>query len=391
MNIRQGFYRSAPRIAAAARRQAHRVRSLRASAVQKGRRGFTLVELLVVIAIIGILVALLLPAIQAAREAARRSQCVNNLKQYGLALQNYHSTNKTFPQGGVMLTATDVFTNANAALLPYFEEAALHSLYDAKKPWEKQDRGDATRPSVAGTAIAVFKCPSSGAANPFVDPLMDPSWAPDGKYGIGEYAYSTGYTDAFCIQRDVLTKPKVGRIKKTTQGVFGLAWGASIRQITDGTSKTIAMGDASGDPKWRICERAKCPEAGKDPQGQLSMAAMGWIIGEPSSTSFKPALGPKPSIYACTIDPMNKNPVTETFMDTGQLLADFAKFATDGGHVCLASYDGGKHSVSNFRSDHPGGCNFLNADGSVAFINESIDMTLYRAKSTIAGDEAISE
>jgi prepilin-type N-terminal cleavage/methylation domain-containing protein/prepilin-type processing-associated H-X9-DG protein len=350
---------------------------------RRSDRGFTLVELLVVIAIIGILAALLLPAIQAAREAARRSQCVNNLKQFGLALQNYHSSKNSFPQGGVMLTISDVFTNANAALLPYFEEAALHSLYDAKRPWESQPD------NVPGTPIAVFKCPSSSAPNPFVDILMNPSWAKDQRYGITEYAYCMGYTDAFCIQPDVPLKPKVGRFKKETQGMFSLAWGASIRQITDGTSKTMAMGDASGDPKWQLCTGPGCSTPEKDPKGQPSSAAVGWIIGEPNSNSYKPQLGPKPSIYGCTIEPMNKSPVTETFMNYGQLLADYGNSTP--GHYCAASYDGGKHSVSNYRSDHPGGCNFLMADGSVTFLNEGIDMNNYRARSTIAGGEVFSE
>lgn len=349
------------------------------------RRAFTLVELLVVIAIIGILVALLLPAIQAAREAARRSQCINNLKQFGLALQNYHSANKSFPVGGDMITATDVFTNANAALLPYFEEAALHSLYDAKKPWESQQAG------VARAPISVFKCPSSGAPNPFEDTLMNWGWAKGYEYGITEYAYNMGYTDAFCIQRDVLTKPKFGRIKKETQGMFSLAWGASIRQITDGTSKTLAMGDASGDPKWQMCTGIGCSTPEPDPNKQPSSAAIGWIIGEPSYAAYKPQLGPKSSIYACTVEPMNKAVVTETYIDTGTLLGDFAKFLTDQNHYCRASYDGGKHTVSNFRSNHPGGCNFLNADGSVLFLSESIDMAAYRARSTIAGNDIYSE
>src|SRR5687768_5068495 len=126
---------------------------------------FTLVELLVVIAIIGILVALLLPAIQAAREAARRAQCINNLKQFGIALHNYHSSNKSFPKGALLRKEAnnpnaDVFASATTTLLPYFEDTALHNIYDQKEQWERQ------KPGVAGVVISVFKCPSSTAPNP---------------------------------------------------------------------------------------------------------------------------------------------------------------------------------------------------------------------------------
>jgi prepilin-type N-terminal cleavage/methylation domain-containing protein/prepilin-type processing-associated H-X9-DG protein len=362
------------------------------------RRAFTLVELLVVIAIIGILVALLLPAIQAAREAARRAQCINNLKQFGLALQNYHSARKSFPHGTVMLTASQFFTNANTSLLPYFEEAALHGLYDPKQPWEGQKDG------VAATTIALFKCPSSGAPNPLVDPLMKDEWAPGGIYGISEYAYCIGYTDAFCTQKDGLGV-KAGRVLNSQRGIFNLSWGASIRQITDGTSKTIAMGDASGDPAWRVC-RAKtnppndvtqwtprCTEAdvAPDPQGQPTSAAVGWIIGEPISTKYLGDLGPKPSTYACTIEAMNKRPVTDSFLDFGQYGTDHVTLAANPNLYCKASFEGGKHSVSNFRSEHPGGCNFLMADASVTFLNEDINIAAYRARSTIAAEDINSE
>lgn len=357
-------------------------------ALSQGERvskGFTLVELLVVIAIIGILVALLLPAIQAAREAARRAQCINNLKQFGLALQNYHNSFNTFPQGAVMLTPTQVYTNANCSLLPYFEETALHSVYNPDKPWENQ------LPGVAATVIGLFKCPSSSAPNPFDDPLLG-KVVRDTLYGVTEYACSMGYTDAFCTQRDG-QGVGAGRVRKTQLGMFNVAWGASIRQITDGTSKTIAMGDASGDPKWHVCHLVNCSRADlvPDPLGQLPSAAIGWIIGEPNSTSFFGALGPKSSMYASTVERMNKNPVTDTFMDYSQYIADFGKFMTNPDHYCAASFEGGKHAVSNFRSDHPGGCNFLMGDGSVAFLSEDIDLAAYRARSTIAADDVFNE
>jgi prepilin-type N-terminal cleavage/methylation domain-containing protein/prepilin-type processing-associated H-X9-DG protein len=350
-------------------------------------RGFTLVELLVVIAIIGILIALLLPAIQAARESARRAQCINNLKQFGVALHNYHDTNESFPPGALMFSPTQVYANANTLLLPFFEEESLHNVYDQSEPWEDQ------QPGVAATVIGIFKCPSSNAPNPFVDELLG-RVVDDTVYGVTEYAFCMGYTDAFCVKESaVFDGVEPGRITKSQQGIFNVVGKIAIRQIPDGTSKTIAMGDASGDSKWQLCHLANCTAAdvAPDPLGQIPHASIGWIVGEPNSTPFFNALGPKGSIYACTIEPMNKNPVTDTFLRFSQYVADYIAFKTNPDHVCKPSYEGGSHSVSNFRSDHPGGCNFLMADASISFINEDIDMTSYRARSTIAGDDFVDQ
>ena len=358
--------------------------------MRKRQQAFTLVELLVVIAIIGILVALLLPAIQAAREAARRMQCVNNLKQFGIGLQTYHAAKKSFPPGALLKSsANDIYASACTSLLPYFEEAALHNLYNQDKQWEDQDL------TVTATPISIFKCPSSALPNPLVDPLLGN--AVDATvFGVIEYGFCVGYTDAFCVKQDVPGSLKMGRIPKDQQGMFNMVNGISIRHMTDGTSKTIAIGDASGGPKWSVCHRnpnnKPCAAADlvPNPLGEIPTAGMGWIIGEPSSTAFFGILGPRTGLYGCTVEPMNKFPVTDTFLDFGQYATDTLKLK-DSSHYCHASFDGGKHAVSNYRSDHPGGCNFLMADGSVAFLSESIDMNDYRARSTIAGEEVFDE
>jgi prepilin-type N-terminal cleavage/methylation domain-containing protein/prepilin-type processing-associated H-X9-DG protein len=345
----------------------------------KRRRGFTLVELLVVIAIIGVLVALLLPAVQAAREAGRRAQCLNNLKQFGLALQNYHSAKNTFPPSTMMKQKHDQFyASGNALLLPYFEQAALASLYNQNKYWEDQE------PGVAATPISIFKCPSSSGSNPVDDPLLFKE-VQILTFGVTEYAFCMGYTDAFCARDGI----KPGTIPPSQLGMFNIAWGAAIRQITDGTSNTMAMGDASSDPRWKVCHLTKCQESSLavGPTCDFPTAEIGWIIGEPSSPGYLSRLGPRASIHGCTVEPINKYPLTDSFLSSPQYIADFMTFKSSSDHYCKPSYEGGTHSASNFRSDHPGGCNFLMADSSVAFMDEGVDMNVYRAKSTISGDE----
>lgn len=348
-------------------------------------RGFNLVELLVVIAIIGVLVALLLPAVQAAREASRRAQYVNNLKQYGLALQNYASVKGAFPKGSLLKASlNDVYANANAVLLPYFEQAALSSLYNQNLQWEDQ-----TVATIA-TPIAMFKCPSFSASNPYQDPQL---FAEIERltFGVGEYGYCMGYTDAFCARN----AGKEGDIPASQNGMFNTSWDASMKQITDGLSNTIAMGDCSGDPRWKVCHGAKCSEQDLIPipgGGELPTAAMGWIIGEPNSRQFYATLGARSGSYGCTVEPMNKSPVTDTFIDFTRFGIDANEFKKGApGHYCKASFEGGTHSASNYRSDHPGGCNFLFADGSVRFLVEGIDMATYQARSTIAGEEVVSD
>jgi len=190
-------------------------------APRRSREGFTLVELLVVIAIIGILIAMLLPAVQAAREAARRSQCSNNLKQLGLALHNYHDVHLAFPPGTIALktdaSGWDVTLKRAPFvrhLLPFFEEGNRAKLYDDNLHWYSQVA--ANQQQILGNPISAWICPSD-------QPSLS-AWAPDHK---GNYGLNWG----------------PGKFLSSTPRVapFGIKYGANMRDITDGTSNTLAM------------------------------------------------------------------------------------------------------------------------------------------------------
>jgi prepilin-type N-terminal cleavage/methylation domain-containing protein/prepilin-type processing-associated H-X9-DG protein len=328
------------------------------------RTAFTLVELLVVIAIIGVLVALLLPAVQAAREAARRTSCLNNLKQFGLGLQLHHDALGTFPAGARMevgAAGPKILTNANVAILPYLEQGAVEAKWNhSLQYWEQLV-------TVLETPVALFTCPSNdyqSAGDEVFDSLGIPSGT---RLATTDYAFAKGATDAWCLGNDYPSDEK---------GVFHIINIAdekptAIHQITDGTSHTLAMGDAAGGDRWPTCRRAGCTE----PEGR-AFADAPWMIGNVSTNQFSDAGWVYTAIYAATIEPMNKRPVTGSILDEPGIFD------------CRSSVRGGPHASPNFRSDHPGGGQFLLCDGSVRFLSEGIEQSLYRALSSYAGDEA---
>jgi len=325
------------------------------------RNAFTLVELLVVIAIIGVLVALLLPAIQAAREASRRSSCQNNLRQFGLAMLNYEGAIGSLPPGAKAnfdSGGADIFANANSILMPYYEQNSIAAIYDHSKPYWEQES------SIFTTSVEMFSCPTNG------DQLFQnsrlSSFLPvdiGDSFATTDYAYCRGITDGWCLTLEYPDEEK---------GVFTIGESTQLRQVTDGTSHTIAMGEAAGGDHWLVCRGTGCAS----PHSSQATASVPWIIGNLAADFMLPDFVMS-SIYACTIEPINKRLVTDTMLDTGS--------AFD----CSSSLNDGKHAVSNFRSDHPGGALFLFCDGSVHYLAEDIDMISFRVLSTIAAGEIV--
>ncbi|WP_145377989.1 DUF1559 domain-containing protein [Symmachiella dynata] len=343
------------------------------------RRAFTLIELLVVIAIIAILIALLLPAVQQAREAARRTQCRNNLKQLGLAMHNYHDVFLMFPIGGISDLDGNVFSGALTASLPYFDQGNLENLYDYSLQWTDQPAG------VQATPINSLICPSVPTENTAFDPVLEFALPGLGTGGLTHYMLSKGINDAICYEggHPVYGPAAFGNIPSSERGMFNLDQSTRIAKITDGTSNTFMMGEGAGGETFPLCTGVGCtdPTTAQSPlnPGVNRNADVFWVSPEPSNDGYTTTVGlHTASVFCSTVERLNKNPVTTSEIIVAGLLD------------CRSSINGGPHWMSNFRSAHTGGGFFLLADGSVRFVNDSIDLTQYRQFSTIAGGEIVS-
>ncbi|MDH3718583.1 MAG: DUF1559 domain-containing protein [Planctomycetota bacterium] len=295
------------------------------------RFAFTLVELLVVITIIGILIAMLLPAVQSARESARNSQCANNLKQIGLAVQNYETTYRSFPPGGVHTTATNqvsvLRTNWAICILPYLEASNLYELYDQNLP-----NYDAANLPVLQTFLPVMICPSD------VDTDSLPGWfgcAPGSYKGVdGAYGPYWAYppSHASIVSADSVTR---GPLHAVVPGVSKFST-VITSQITDGLTNTLLVGEYHS---------TTAPNEG-------GSWALTYNFFNLSSTQIPACAHGLPDYVQCEI-PCGRN-----------------------------------RCVRAFASLHSGNVmNFVTCAGNVARISPNIDGNLFRAYGTIAGGE----
>jgi len=348
------------------------------------RRGFTLIELLVVIAIIAVLIALLLPAVQSAREAARRMQCVNNLKQIGLGLHNYHGAHNSFPMGqsrGPKSGVDDVSASwagwsSLALMLPFMEQQALYSA--ANFSWAIDPYNDLCyfyNSTVGNSKVAVFLCPSDGNA---------------GRPNINSYFGSVG-TTATSLHNGCGGGWNPACVGTGSTGVFTLFQAYGISDVTDGTANTVAFSESlTGREGVGNAYRGNSTRGVSDPG-----------VGGLLDVSSNPALTMQ-ALQACS-QAFQANQSIST--NKGQMWAfgarGYSMFSTiqtpndnkyKFGSCQFGCADCGLDVAwaINAQSNHSGGVNSLLADGSVRFIKDSVSQQAWWALGTKAGGEVVS-
>jgi prepilin-type N-terminal cleavage/methylation domain-containing protein len=333
--------------------------------------GFTLVELLVVIAIIGILVALLLPAVQAAREAARRSQCQNNMRQLSLGILNYESAHKELPPGGITegpCCGTMSGAGWTIIILPFVEEQALYDKYDFDEPNEAGvdiDMDGLSNRVVRETDLSVHDCPTDEETGLNDRPASGPGAGVF--YNRGSYRGNAGlcttesgaFWDSSSQQNKTFVQergplPGIGKMLIKPWGPnpnrneqpnppWSLTSPVKLKEITDGTSSTLLLGE-------------------KSHRGQSFESRARRSFWAYTYTSYQRSL---------------------TFLQTRSIISDYDRCLQINGPF------GDDPCKRSWGSLHPGGFTIALCDGSCRFISESIDIFLFGGMSTVAGGEVI--
>jgi prepilin-type N-terminal cleavage/methylation domain-containing protein/prepilin-type processing-associated H-X9-DG protein len=332
------------------------------------RRGFTLIELLVVIAIIGVLVSLLLPAVQAAREAARRAQCTNNMKQLGLAMHNYHDQHNALPPGRIWRSGQfgcgyNFFqcqdTSWFCLMLPHFEQGTLANAFNytlgVGGPLAPMPLGYFANSTVTGTKMALFQCPSDTERRFRIDSRYQGGVLSGFTHSKGNYVAAWGNT-----QWDQANLTVGGNVVPYQKSAFGHEGNISFASFTDGTSNSVVMAEvlqgAETDIRGTIWQSVPggshymsrfTPNKVQDVYG-IRMAGGDWLN----------------QIIFCVPEPVQGLPCTAP--------------------------SGDRAAFAGARSRHPGGINVLLGDGSVRYIKDAVNPQTWLALNSIAGGEVLS-
>ena len=323
------------------------------------RRGFTLIELLVVIAIIGILIALLLPAVQAAREAARRISCRNNLKQIGLAMHNYVTTHGVFP-AGVSLPPSRVFSgwSAQACLLPYVEQGALYGNIDFRRPYSDS-------PAVTQMRVAMLLCPSEINDRPVISTTG----------GANHYPLCYGVNMGVWFIYDPNSNTR-------GEGAFAPNSYYSPAAFTDGLSNTLGAAEVKAYTPIFQNSAAVMPAPPIDASVLCGVGTFRptsghteWVEGRAAQSGFTAAFAPNAKV-----------PCVQNGMEYDIDWVSYGEGRAPGppsGNITWAAVTS--------RSYHPGVVNALLMDGSVRSVANEVQLTVWRALATRAGGEAVGD
>lgn len=345
------------------------VPSMKNTPLAANRPAFTLVELLVVIAIIGVMVGLLLPAVQAAREAARRMQCSNHLKQIALAIHNYESSNRIFPPSAIIRSVGTINTNASwsihGRILPYLEQGSLYNQVDLSLAWDDQA-------VISGLKIPTYSCPS--------DPKSDTTRDVSPKLASPLYPTTYGFNFGTWMVWDPVSR-------QMGDGAFGPNSRVGFRDIIDGTSTTLMVSEVKA---MQMYGRNEPPSGGNAMPGPSINAAVAklpasfawcrpnghteWPDGRVHHQGFTTTAGPNGKVISTTAS--NQCPALADIDYTSQ---------QEGTSDTVATF-----AMITSRSYHPGIVQSGFIDGSVRSTTDSIDLAIWRALSTRAAGEVFN-